>query len=148
MVQPAPGVAGAEKEHKKRMVVRFRSETATGIKPGKDSAPAGQFHKLPKGVSALHSRFGVKSLQRVGRTASAARAGSRKTSARAPRIGAATATTLRTQFNRTAVLELSPGADVSQALADYRANPDVEWAEPVRVLQIQAVPNDPSFATL
>lgn len=149
MVPPAPVLKGSTiKAKDKRIVVRFRSESATGITHGKDAALAGQLKTLPNGLGTLHTRFGVKSLHRVGHETTAPKAGSRKFSARAPQNGSAQAQHLRRQFNRTAVLDLSPGTNISQALADYRSNPDVEWAEPVHVFQIQGVPNDPSFASL
>src|SRR5262245_56296431 len=41
------------------------------------------------------------------------------------------------------VLDLPEGTDVAAAAARYAADPDVEWAEPDRVVQLTFVPNDP-----
>lgn len=149
MVQPAPPPKeSAHRTNNKHIVVRFRSESSTGITPGKDAASAGKFQGLPKGLKTLHTRFGVKSLHRVGHETTTLQKGSRKASARAPQLSSAQAARLRAKFYRTTVLELSPEADPSLALAAYRSNPDVEWAEPVHVLQVQGIPNDSSFASL
>ncbi|MBK8574248.1 MAG: S8 family serine peptidase [Elusimicrobia bacterium] len=109
---------------------------------------------MPKGVQKLHARWGVKSLSRVhhGGTEPHMKKGTAapvsQVAARAPKSGPAQAKDLRTTFRRTAVLELAPGAELSQALSEYRSNPNVEWAEPVRVFRIQGVPNDPAYPGL
>lgn len=149
MVRQGPALkATSERSGGKRIVVRFRSETATGINPGKNAAPAVQLKNLPNGLGKLHTRFGVTSLQRVGKDAAVSRANQRRSSARAPLYRSAQTQRARAVLNRTAVLDLSPQANLSHALAEYRSNPEVEMAEPVRVLQIQGVPNDPSFPSL
>lgn len=150
MVQPAPRRQGTDKTNGEntRIVVRFRSESALGISPGKDKAVRGQWRNLPKGIGKLHTRWGVQSLNRMAHGDKGDNSSSKKMSLRATREGAPHAKNLRNQFRRTAVLELGSNAEASQALSDYRSNPDVEWAEPVHVMQIQWVPNDPSYASL
>jgi subtilisin family serine protease len=137
-----------------RIVVRFRSETATGLSLKDDTAPADRLKGVPKGVQKLHGRWGVKSLSRVrhgGSEPAVKRTNPshfKRIAGRAPKAGSAHANDLRAAFRRTTVLELAPDADLSQALSEYRSNPNVEWAEPTRVLQIQGVPNDPVYPAL
>lgn len=151
MVHPASPQQKSEKkeDENKRIVIRFRSESSLGIASDKDRAPRGQWKNLPKGVGKLHARWGVKSLTRLAHGDIAATRGIKnKGSQRAPSGGAQHAKTLRSQFRRTAVLAVSSHTDLAQALSDYRANPDVEWAEPASVMQIQWVPNDPAYPSL
>ena len=151
MVRPA---AAPQAHSERRLVIRFRSESDTGLSAADDTATAKKLKGLPKSLAALHARWGAQSLARVrhgnGAPAMAKKnpAQFQKRALRAPREGANRAQTLRSHFRRTAVIELAPGADLSQALSDYRANPEVEWAEPARAMQIQGVPNDPSFSSL
>ena len=44
------------------------------------------------------------------------------------------------------VIELPADVSMEQALAEYRASGDVEFAEPDYILSINAVPNDPRYA--
>ena len=43
------------------------------------------------------------------------------------------------------LVKLPPGRSTAQAIARYRRSPDVLYAEPNRVLRLQATPNDPHF---
>ena len=150
MVQPTPHRKGVENKptENHRIVVRFRSESSIGISPGKERAQKGQWKNVPKAVDKLHSRWGVTSLSRVAPRDKKQVGGFIKGSPRAPRGGAARATSLRQQFHRTAVLELDPRTDLAHALSAYRSNSDVEWAEPVRVMHVQWTPNDPAYPSL
>jgi subtilisin family serine protease len=44
------------------------------------------------------------------------------------------------------VVKLPPGVAIEDALAHYRANPDVEYAEPDHILRANLFPNDPFFS--
>ncbi len=146
--------SSAAPTEKRRLVIRFRTDADTGLSAADDAAPAKRLKGLSPRLNKLHARWGVQSVRRLrhGDDAPAFSkwnpAQFRKRAARAPQGGPIRARSLRGQFRRTAVLELAPGADLSQALSDYRAAPEVEWAEPARVMQIQGVPNDPSFSSL
>lgn len=138
----------------KRLILRLRSESATGMSATENAVPARRLRGVPRKLNKVHTRWGVKKLTRVRHhtelSEKSAPSGERlsRRAARASRGGDAEALSLQAKFRRTAIVELDPSADLTQALNDYRSDPSVEWAEPLQILQIQGVPNDPSFASL
>lgn len=63
------------------------------------------------------------------------------------RHGATSHKSLRTRGAATEVVTLPAGVSVEQALANYKADPSVRFAEPDYVLTHQAVSNDPQFTS-
>ncbi|MGA1531406.1 MAG: S8 family serine peptidase, partial [Kiritimatiellia bacterium] len=49
---------------------------------------------------------------------------------------------------RTDVVEIPKGQTVTETIAAYEANPDVEYAEPNYIYRLSNVPDDPSFSAL
>lgn len=139
--------------HAKRLVLRLRSESATGMSPAENMVPRRGLKGVPPNLKKIHTRWGVKRLTRVRHEAdekekSISSLGQNRRARRSALSGSIEVQTLRAHFRRTAVVELDAEADLTQALKDYRADPSVEWAEPVRLFHIQGIPNDPSFPSL
>ncbi|MBK8872280.1 MAG: S8 family serine peptidase [Elusimicrobia bacterium] len=142
MTNGGPG-AGESRLAKNRMVVRFRSEKATGLLDQTPRAAASELNTLPERVRRLHARWGVKSVARIRNEKTA-----RPAAASALSKNTSQKESLDQGFRRTVVLDLSNEKDLTRALQDYQISPDVEWAKPALVLNVQGVPNDPMYSSL
>ena len=106
-------------------------------------------------LDALHQELGVRGARALffrhhtDRRGRAAAWASRMDRVRAtfPLRGARNRHAPPPDLSRVYVLDLPEDSDVVAAAARYAADPDVEWAEPDRVVQLAFVPNDPFFAS-
>jgi subtilisin family serine protease len=140
-VAPASGLPATPADvHPSRIIVRYRTDAAaerdaspsqarlarrfrvTGKRPlfagDAGAAPAGTAARLEK----VRKRFQARA-------------------ARAPRDVVAP------EMSRVAMLELDTGVDPDEAAREYARDPDVQWAEPDRVMRASFVPDDPYFSS-
>lgn len=103
---------------------------AVGVAPNAQAAPGAPLAPHAAGRIIVGFKATASSTERIGAF---------------NRHGAKAHRDLRTRGAATSVVTLPAGVSVEQALAAYKADPSVRYAEPDYVLTHQAVSNDPQF---
>jgi len=113
-----------------RLIVKLKAPEAAGFSAAAAQAGAAQLQSVPQSLAALHRSFRMTRMARLygARGAAAASSGPAES------------------MDRTFVVHLDPSGDLDAALAAYRADANVEWAEPDQFVYPLFVPNDPLFS--
>ena len=112
------------------LVALAAGAVAVGVVPSAQAAPATPLAPHAAGRIIVGFKSTASTTERIGAF---------------NRHGAKAHTSLRTRGAATEVVALPAGVSVQQALAAYKADPAVRYAEPDYVLTHQAVSNDPQF---
>jgi subtilisin family serine protease len=132
------------------IIVKFKSASASGLTATQMKATVGQLRGPSTRLQALHQKHGLREVKRIF----AARPKNRVVSAslkarldrRQRRASAAekrNGDTLEAGFERTFKLTFATDASVERIVAEYKKDPDVEYAEPNYIMKAFDLPNDP-----
>jgi subtilisin family serine protease len=129
------------------IIVKFKKDPA-GAQKSKDKLVPEELD-LPADLKSVNKKHGVKSLEKVFKDKAEAPGFVGKGERRKKRApgGAEKARGLEEGFTRTFKLTFDPSLNVEEVLRDYRAHPDVEYAEPNGIATVQLVPNDPYYSS-
>jgi subtilisin family serine protease len=136
------------------MIVLFKSDSASGL-PGETRQAGPESLSPPASLNALHAAYGLQSVERLFDAKSNAPRGAAlqedldARQSRAPQDSAAQAAALQDDFQRTFLLRFEESADVEAIAAAYNLDPNVIYAEPNYIVQLDDAwyPDDPYLPT-
>ena len=129
-----------------RIIVKYKKNALT-VDPGMaaiaqsgSGVPVNHFHGS-ESLHRLHTKHGIKGMHKVFYQHGQ---GQNRTS----KLTAAQATKADEFMQQDIyVLEMGAGSDVRQAVDDFKKDPNVEYAQPDFVAEVNMVPNDPYFSS-